>query len=218
MKNLGMAYSIKKRNMAKGGMACAHGGPAYCNAGCYDQGGEVKNSADSLEKGLDYEEMADEKQSESNNYPQRPLMPEISGDNASMKARSKGLNYEVDTDEVEDEENNMPAMAHGGMMHPKNMAKMAMRMAKGGMINSMGAHKKAEDYQMAQEDQMAPSQKNEDVDIKMTTPHDDFLSDEEEDDMDMREGATEGKQIKMRRKSGAVGGLLDRVMSRVGRA
>ena len=76
MKNLGMAYSIKKRNMAKGGLACAHGGPAYCNAGCYDQGGEVKNSADSLEKGLDYEEMADEKQSESNNYPQRPLMPE----------------------------------------------------------------------------------------------------------------------------------------------
>lgn len=41
---LAIAYSVKKRanKMASGGMAhCAHGGPAYCNVGCYADGGEV---------------------------------------------------------------------------------------------------------------------------------------------------------------------------------
>lgn len=107
---LAIAYNVKKRSakMASGGMAhCAHGGPAYCNKGCYADGGEV-------------EEM----------HPEHDSMPSEDAPKAEMQA----MKYEHGMEEpMEDPED--IKMAKGGMMHPKNMAK-AIMMAKGGMIDS----------------------------------------------------------------------------------
>lgn len=75
MSHLGMSYSIKNRanKMARGGkVQCAHGGPAYCNAGCYAEGGvaeemhpmhdsmQAEDAEASEKEAMDYEEAHEE--------------------------------------------------------------------------------------------------------------------------------------------------------------
>lgn len=110
MNHLGMAYSIKNRTkMAKGGVAnCAHGGPAYCNAGCYEDGGMV-------------EEM----------HPEHDSMQSED----SKKSEMQGMDYEHSMDEPMKDPEDIK-MAKGGMFPSKHMAVMIMapkKMAMGGI-------------------------------------------------------------------------------------
>lgn len=41
--------TLHQSKMAKGGMMCAHGGPAMCAHGCYGEGGEIHGGYDSAE-------------------------------------------------------------------------------------------------------------------------------------------------------------------------
>lgn len=236
--SLGMAYSINKRSkkMAKGGMAhCAHGGPAYCNAGCYAEGGEVEKEgkeeslSDKMKKAIgvpaghdQLEQLAKEKYAKGGMVKNAP------------EAAKNAIHYEEGIDEQEDEMANMPRlekpismdsedaeeegdmvsedtpmkMARGGMMNGKKMARMMM--AKGGIV-SAEAMRAGLARTEAIEDHSGGSVDNEDIDIYQTTPHDDNLSDEGEYPLMEEEGYEEGHQAKNRRK----GGLLERVMAKI---
>lgn len=208
--SLPMAYAIKSRSkkMAKGGMAhCAHGGPAYCNDGCYADGGLVEemnpmqdshqseDAAKSSKQGMAYEMERDEPMNEMPNKP-KSEMP-----------------HSMDS-EMAEEEGNMVSedepmkMARSGFMKAKPMVKMMM--AHGGIV-SKEAWDKASQYQMGMEDHSGGPSDKEDIDIAWTTPHDDNLSSEGEYPLMEEEGYEEGRQAKMRRK----GGLLERVMSKI---
>lgn len=245
---LAIAYSVKRRGkkMADGGMAhCAHGGPAYCNVGCYADGGLVEemhpehdasqyeDSQQALKQGRGYQMAHDEPMNSGSQEDPRLEKPN------SIKPASmakKAIGYEEGIDEPMDEANNMPRlekphamdsmmareegdmesedepmkMAMGGMMNPKKMARAMM--AAGGMVkNSPEAWQKAQDRQMALENQPAMGSDREDIDVAWTTPHDDNLSSEGDYPLMEEEGYTEGHQAKMRRK----GGLLERVMSKI---
>lgn len=191
MKHLGMSYSINKRNkMAKGGMACAHGGPAYCNKGCYSEGG-----------------MVEEPMHEKAEMP--ASLKEDSMD--SLDSMTKGRSYEVMKEDPMHDPEEMK-MAKGGMFHPKQMAKMIVHhMAKGGMVNSAESWDAGQKQSDMMEDHPAGSMDNEDIDLAWTTPHDDNLSSEGEYPLIEEEGYEEGHQAKMRRK----GGVLERVMSKI---
>lgn len=129
-----MRYAIKTKmnKMASGGsIHCAHGGPAYCNAGCYEEGGLV-------------EEM----------HPEKDSMQSED----SEKSVKQSADYEHSMEEPMKDPENIK-MAKGGMMHPKHMAKMIM-MAKGGMVDSEESWDKGEemepkgDYSMSDDESM----------------------------------------------------------------
>lgn len=237
---LAIAYSIKNRSkkMAKGGMAhCAHGGPAYCNVGCYDAGGQVGKEAVEKEAPLS-EKIKKDLRTVNGEDQLNGLFSEkmAKGGLVPAEAARNAIEYEKDRDEVMDEAPNKPRfempmsmsskesidegdmesedepmkMAKGGMMHPKRMAK-AIMMAKGGMVNSEDAMKAGLARTMAIEDHSGGGMDNEDIDLAWTTPHDDNLSSEGEYPLMEEEGYEEGHQAKMRRK----GGLLERVMAKI---
>jgi hypothetical protein len=195
---LAAAYSIKRRSqkMASGGMAhCAHGGPAYCNMGCYADGGMVEDAPEMSAKSLSYERGIDEPMNEAANKPRDPMIDSMD----SEEALDEG---DMSMDEP-------MKMARGGIFNPKKMARMAM----GGMVKSEAALKEADDFEMAKEQNSGGPSDKEDIDVKWTTPHDDHLSSEGDYPLVEEEGYEEGHQAKMRRK----GGLIDRVMSKMGR-
>ena len=116
---LAIAYSVKKRNkqMAGGGKVhCAHGGPAHCNMGCYDEGGEVneKLHPEMDHKQIDSSQKARMHGIEYHNKTQNPMNEsnEVSmskgGAINSADAAEKAINYEEGIDEPEDEMSNMP--------------------------------------------------------------------------------------------------------------